>query len=407
MHVASGEGHAEGLARLVEELVAEHEAKGTLVRRGSGVRPAARGRDRAALPEQGRAAARRHRCSSPTPPTTQSCGWRPTARPCCARYGTGVRGLVDGPAPQFAEPQGVASWPTGEVLVADTANHVVRRLDLEHRRGDHRRRDRPGLAARRARPRGPRSRSTCRRRGTSPSTTARSCSRWPARTSCGPSTASGSGCWPAPPARACATATPTRAYLAQPSGLASDGERLWFVDAETSALRWYERRAGRDRRRPAACSPSGTSTGPPRGAAPAPARAGPAARRQRRGLRHLQRRGAAVRPGRPVRSRRSRPASPSRPVRPSSTASCSSSRAPRTGWSAPSPRVRCRPAARSGAGHRRAPSPTSRPDRSSSCVVFEPPPGQHLDERDGPATRLVVRPRRPSCSLEAAAPRPG
>ena len=23
-------------------------------------------------------------------------------------------------------------------------------------------------------------------------------------------------------------------------------------------------------------------------------------------------------------------------------------------------------------------------------VVFEPPPGQHLDERDGPATRLVV-----------------
>ncbi|MBW8732529.1 MAG: redoxin domain-containing protein, partial [Terrabacter sp.] len=28
------------------------------------------------------------------------------------------------------------------------------------------------------------------------------------------------------------------AWLAQPSGLAVDGDRLWFVDAETSALRW-------------------------------------------------------------------------------------------------------------------------------------------------------------------------
>ena len=29
-------------------------------------------------------------------------------------------------------------------------------------------------------------------------------------------------------------------WLAQPSGLAVDGERLWFVDAETSALRWLD-----------------------------------------------------------------------------------------------------------------------------------------------------------------------
>ena len=33
------------------------------------------------------------------------------------------------------------------------------------------------------------------------------------------------------------------AFLAQPSGLAADGDRLWFVDAETSALRWVQ--AGR------------------------------------------------------------------------------------------------------------------------------------------------------------------
>ena len=29
-------------------------------------------------------------------------------------------------------------------------------------------------------------------------------------------------------------------WLAQPSGLAADGERMWFVDAETSALRWLD-----------------------------------------------------------------------------------------------------------------------------------------------------------------------
>ncbi len=30
-----------------------------------------------------------------------------------------------------------------------------------------------------------------------------------------------------------------KAYLAQPSGLAAGADRLWFADAETSALRWY------------------------------------------------------------------------------------------------------------------------------------------------------------------------
>ena len=43
-----------------------------------------------------------------------------------ARIGTGARGLVDGAQPQFAEPQGVCVLPDGTVLVADTANHVLR-----------------------------------------------------------------------------------------------------------------------------------------------------------------------------------------------------------------------------------------------------------------------------------------
>jgi hypothetical protein len=33
-------------------------------------------------------------------------------------------------------------------------------------------------------------------------------------------------------------------------------------------------------------------------------------------------------------------------------------------------------------------------------VVFEPPPGQHLDEREGPATRLVVSASPPELLLD-------
>ena len=36
------------------------------------------------------------------------------------------------------------------------------------------------------------------------------------------------------------------------------------------------------------------------------------------------------------------------------------------------------------------------------AVVFEPPHGQHLDERDGPATRLVVSASPPELLVEGA-----
>ena len=40
-------------------------------------------------------------------------------------------------------------------------------------------------------------------------------------------------------------------------------------------------------------------------------------------------------------------------------------------------------------------------------VVFEPPPGQHLDERDGPATRLVVTASPPALLLAGGGPGTG
>jgi hypothetical protein len=41
------------------------------------------------------------------------------------------------------------------------------------------------------------------------------------------------------------------------------------------------------------------------------------------------------------------------------------------------------------------------------AVGFEPPPGQHLDERDGPATRLVVTASPPELLTEGGGPAAG
>lgn len=93
VHVASGEGHAEGIGRLLEELVAEHNVKGTL-RRGDGPY---------------------------VPP--------PSAASELSFPGKALR-LLDGTVPSFAEPQGLCLLDDGRVLVADTANHLLRTLDL-------------------------------------------------------------------------------------------------------------------------------------------------------------------------------------------------------------------------------------------------------------------------------------
>ena len=49
------------------------------------------------------------------------------------RIGSGDRGRQDGPDPSFAEPQGLCLLDDGRVLVADTANHLLRTVDLDER----------------------------------------------------------------------------------------------------------------------------------------------------------------------------------------------------------------------------------------------------------------------------------
>jgi thiol-disulfide isomerase/thioredoxin len=402
VHVASGEGHGEGLARLVEQLVDEHTAKGTLRRRGAAYVPPPqpvselRYPGKVALLPDG---------TLLVSDTAHHSVVRMTAdgEQLLRRYGTGERGLVDGPQPQFAEPQGVAVLASGEVLVADTANHVVRRLDLD-----------TGAAVTVAgtgrvwRPGTPTS---------GPALAVDLSTPWDLAEHDGEVVLAMAGThqlWALTPdgqVRVLAGTTgeglrdgdATAAYLAQPSGLVSDGDRLWFADAETSALRWY-------RRTPDGRGEIGTAVGA--GLFDFGHVDGPADQAL---LQHPL--GVALLPDRSLAVCDTYNGAVRRydPVADELTTLA-------TGVAEPSGAVVVdgELVVVASAAHRleRPVSPgemarVSGPARSTArpvtalatgpvqlTVGFEPPPGQHLDERDGPATRLVVTATPPELLLE-------
>ncbi|WP_422737647.1 NHL domain-containing thioredoxin family protein [Micromonospora sp. WMMD729] len=135
----AGEGHAEGLARLIDELIATHEAKGTL-HRGDGpyVPPPA---PETALRFPGKAVllpdgnllvsdSARHSLVEVAP----------DGETVVRRIGSGERGRADGPAGSatFSEPQGLCLLPMHvaevagyDLVVADTVNHLLRGVRLE------------------------------------------------------------------------------------------------------------------------------------------------------------------------------------------------------------------------------------------------------------------------------------
>jgi thiol-disulfide isomerase/thioredoxin len=157
------------------------------------------------------------------------------------RIGTGVRGFVDGVAPQFSEPQGLLLLPGGDVLVADSVNHSLRRVRLADgvvttvagTGAQLRTRVEPGESAEEL-------------------STPWDLAWWEGRVVV--AMAGNHQLWSFDPAtgvpQVLAGTTdeglrdgpPAEAFFAQPSGLAADGEVLWVADAETSALR--EVRAG-------------------------------------------------------------------------------------------------------------------------------------------------------------------
>lgn len=171
----SGEGHADGLAVLIPELIAEHEAKGTL-HRGSGpyvapeptsgtlrfpgkalFLPAGRGSAESRGTSDGGAAARAATSGSASNGAATHGSWLVTDtghhrlveldtdfHTVLGTYGSGTKGYADGPAAgdtaaaRFNEPQGLVLLPEDvaakagyDVVIADSVNHRLRGLSLQ------------------------------------------------------------------------------------------------------------------------------------------------------------------------------------------------------------------------------------------------------------------------------------
>jgi DNA-binding beta-propeller fold protein YncE len=247
VHVAAGEGHGEALRRVIADVVAEHDSRGTL-HRGNGPY----------VPPPARDTVLRFPSKAVVTPTGTLLVAN-TARhnlvelaadgeTVLRTIGAGNRGSTDGgPADaRFAEPAGLAVLPAlvadqvgYDVVVADTVNHLLRGVSLAD--------------------------GTVR-------TIAGTGHQWRDGTSDGPATDVDLSSpwdvawWPAtggvvvamagnhtlslfdPIAGALRRFAGTtveglhdgpadESFFAQPSGLAVDGDRLWLADSETSALR--------------------------------------------------------------------------------------------------------------------------------------------------------------------------
>jgi hypothetical protein len=248
----AGEGHAEGLRRLLDELIAKHEAKGTL-HRGDGpfVPPAPtdtllRFPGKALPLPDGRVLvsdSARHRLAI----LDADLGT------VLQRIGSGSRGRADGPPEQatFSEPQGLCALPPQvaarvgyDVVVADTVNHLLRGLRLSD-----------GVVTTIAGT-GRQWRSTVDDHAHDARSMDLS-SPWDVAFYQGRIIIAMAGThtlwWFDPIKRTVGLYAGTTVealrdgplpdvWLAQPSGLStsSDGSRLWLADSETSALRWIE-----------------------------------------------------------------------------------------------------------------------------------------------------------------------
>jgi thiol-disulfide isomerase/thioredoxin len=248
VHVAAGEGHVDALRQIISELVAEHDAKGTL-HRGDGP----------FVPPPPPATELRFPAKAVLTPggtllvsDSAHHGLVELAadgETVLRRIGTGERGRADGERPSFSEPAGIALLPAEvaervgyDAVVADTVNHLLRGVNLT-----------TGEVT----------------------TVAGTGEQWRGGGTDGPAreidlTSPWDVAW-WEPANGVAVAMagnhtlglfdpvagtvsrlagttveglndgPAReAFFAQTSGLAADGDRLWLVDSETSALRWLD-----------------------------------------------------------------------------------------------------------------------------------------------------------------------
>ncbi|MET8981227.1 NHL domain-containing thioredoxin family protein [Streptomyces sp. NPDC004539] len=238
----AGEGHVHAIDRLVTELEAEHAEKGTL-RRGDGPYVAPEP-EPTALRFPGKALVLPSGTFLVSDTTRhQLVELAADGESVVRRIGSGTRGFTDGPADSaaFSEPQGLALLADGSVVVADTVNHALRRLDLT-----------TGEVTTLA--------GTGRQwwQGSPTSGPARETdlsSPWDVALFGGRVWIAMAGVhqlWAYDPGEATVSVAAgttneglvdgpgAQAWFAQPSGLAATDDRLWLADSETSALRWVD-----------------------------------------------------------------------------------------------------------------------------------------------------------------------
>ena len=244
VHVASGEGHGPDLARVIGELVRVHEAKGTLHRGNGPYVPPEPAATALRFPGKVAALADGSLLVSDTA-HHQLVVLASDGETELGRIGTGARGWADGGFAEasFAEPQGLCVVPREvvgvDVVVADTANHRLRGLRLDT--GEVVTLAGTGEQLRPGQPGGPAL--------TTALSTPWDVTWWNGRVAI--AMAGTHQLW-AYDGDAVTIVAGTaneglrdgpadQAWLAQPSGLAVDESgRLWFADSETSALRWLE-----------------------------------------------------------------------------------------------------------------------------------------------------------------------
>jgi DNA-binding beta-propeller fold protein YncE len=241
---AAGEGQVSALAAIVGRLAAEHEAGGTLHRGDGPYDPPAPQASTLRFPAKAIVlpAARTGRATDSL--LVADAGHHQLVEldldgeTELRRFGSGRRG-----AP-FAEPNGVALLPPGvadyDVVVADTANHVLRGVRLAD--GEISSIDLPANLAGARTVTGP----------VPPVLSPWDVVWWPAIQRIVVAAAGVHLLLAVDPADGRVTilagttveglrdGPASDAWLAQPSGLAVDGDRLWFVDSESSALRWID-----------------------------------------------------------------------------------------------------------------------------------------------------------------------
>ena len=250
VHMAAGEGHADALRRIIAELIDEHEAKGTL-HRGAG--PYVPPREQTTeLRFPAKIAVTAQETLLVTDAAHHSVvEMTADGETVLRRIGTGRRGRTDGGPNEasFSEPAGIAVLPRAvatkvgyDVVVADTVNHLLRGIDLI-----------TGAVT----------------------TVAGTGEQWRMGENDGPATkidltSPWDVVWWEPAGGVVVSMAGDHtlslfdpvdetirrfagttveglkdgpvadAFFAQTSGLAADGDKLWLADSETSALRWIE-----------------------------------------------------------------------------------------------------------------------------------------------------------------------